>query len=341
MAALALLSAALSTQQEAVPLLLPDPQNKNKLLLQPEGLKRLSDLRGPVTVVSAIGQYRSGKSFLLNQLMELPCNAGFQVGHQRETQTKGVWVHVRDTSWSSPNVTTVFLDTEGFEGTGKAAVYDDRIFAFSALIASVLVYNLVETIREADIDKLSFAAQLAEEFWRRASSGGGEAGAKAARADWRPPAMLWLVQRDFLQGGSVDEYLRAALKPVAVAPNDAHATRLNTIRQVLGKFTRMRGLGLPQPHDKRTALCELEAHKLSAEYRAGMGRVQHWVALNAPGRGAPRWLGGSEIALSVRQVVDALNVHDIPTATDGIDSFNRDVREKALEQLQAAPRQRT
>ena len=147
--ALALLSAALSAPPAAVPLLLPDPQNKNKLLLQPEGLKRLSDVQGPVTVVSAIGQYRSGKSFLLNQLMELPCDAGFQVGHQRETQTKGVWVHVRDTSWSSPNVTTVFLDTEGFEGTGKAAVYDDRIFAFSALIASVLVYNLVETIKEA------------------------------------------------------------------------------------------------------------------------------------------------------------------------------------------------
>ena len=50
-----------------------------------------------------------------------------------------------------------------------------------------------------------------------------------------------------------------------------------------------------------------------------MSRVQHWVALNAPGRGAPRWLGGGEIALSIRQVVDALNVHDIPTATDVID----------------------
>ena len=29
------------------------------------------------------------------------------------------------------------------------------------------------------------------------------------------------------------------------------------------------------------------------------------------------------------QVVDALNVHDIPTATDVIDSFNRDVRDNA------------
>jgi len=38
---------------------------------------------------------------------------------------------------------------------------------------------------------------------RRASTGGEEQameGGKASRSpDWRPPAMLWLVQRDFLQ----------------------------------------------------------------------------------------------------------------------------------------------
>ena len=89
---------------------------------------------------------------------------------------------------------------------------------------------------------------------------------------------------------------------MAASAADEHGTRLNAIRQVLSKFTRMRGLGLPQPHEKRTGLCDLEPHKLSAEYRAGMSRVQHWVALNAPGRGAPRWLGGGEIALSIRQV---------------------------------------
>ena len=35
------------------------------------------------------------------------------------------------------------------------------------LFSNVLVYNLIETIKEADIGKLSFAAQLASEFWRR------------------------------------------------------------------------------------------------------------------------------------------------------------------------------
>ena len=80
----------------------------------------------------------------------------------------------------------------------------------------------METIREADIAKLAFAAQLASEFWRRTSGeaggggggegeggggegsdsgdggGGEEGGGKgrgAARRRWAPPAMLWLVQR--------------------------------------------------------------------------------------------------------------------------------------------------
>ena len=100
---------------------------------------------------------------------------GFGVGHTRSTQTKGVWV------WGEPqklpasantlpdfagqDVSIVYLDTEGFESTGKADAYDDRIFALSTLISAVLVYNLPETVRESDIQKLSFAVELAEGFY--------------------------------------------------------------------------------------------------------------------------------------------------------------------------------
>ena len=59
----------------------------------------------------------------------------------------------------------MYLDTEGFESTGKADAYDDRIFALSTLISAVLVYNLPETVRESDIQKLSFAVELAEGFY--------------------------------------------------------------------------------------------------------------------------------------------------------------------------------
>lgn len=97
------------------------------------------------------------------------------MGHTRSTQTKGVWV------WGEPQklplpantlpdsaeqaASIVYLDTEGFESTGKADAYDDRIFALSTLISAVLVYNLPETVRESDIQKLSFAVELAEGFY--------------------------------------------------------------------------------------------------------------------------------------------------------------------------------
>ena len=64
--------------------------------LQPEGLDVLRGVRGAVAPVVVIGPYRSGKSFLLNQLLGVACGAGFGVGHTRRTETKGVWV------WSEP-----------------------------------------------------------------------------------------------------------------------------------------------------------------------------------------------------------------------------------------------
>ena len=235
---------ALTDAQEAIALLLPDASG-SRLELQPAALAWIERLKGPVAVVSAIGQYRSGKSYLLNQLMRVSCANGFMVGHQRHTQTKGVWLF--EGGAGEPDAErqhTLYFDTEGFDATGKAAVYDDRIFAFSTLVSSAMLYNLVETIKEADVEKLSFVSQLSQEFWRRSQlppGGGGGGGGGVAKArgghlaakgsEWMPPSLLWLVQRDFLQGGTVDEYLRAALRTTDAPAGDEHAKRLNQIRQ--------------------------------------------------------------------------------------------------------------
>jgi hypothetical protein len=93
----------------------------------------------------------------------------------------------------------VFIDTEGFESTGKPDAYDDRIFALSAILGSVLVYNLPETVKEADIEKLSFAAELADEFFGRVNGPG------VALA---PAQLLWLIQRDFLEGKTVSQMVK-------------------------------------------------------------------------------------------------------------------------------------
>jgi hypothetical protein len=98
----------------------------------------------------------------------------------RDTQTRGVWLWSRpvpqDVQTSTTDGTTksansavslLFFDTEGFESTGQSDAYDDRIFAFAAVIASTLVYNLAEAVRESDIEKLSFAVELANAFYPR------------------------------------------------------------------------------------------------------------------------------------------------------------------------------
>ncbi|GMI66490.1 GUANYLATE-BINDING PROTEIN-LIKE 2 [Hibiscus trionum] len=150
------------------PIVEPDPGH-TKLRLSREGLEAISRINTPIAAVAVIGPYRSGKSFLLNQLLSLSCYEGFGVGHMRDTKTKGIWV------WGTPvemdidgvRTSVFYLDTEGFESVGKSNVYDDRIFALATVMSSALIYNLPETVREADISRLSFAVELAEEFYGR------------------------------------------------------------------------------------------------------------------------------------------------------------------------------
>lgn len=69
-----------------------------------------------------------------------------------------------DSSDEQP-LSMLFFDTEGFESTGQSDAYDDRIFAFAAILGSTLIYNLAEAVRESDIEKLAFAVELATAFY--------------------------------------------------------------------------------------------------------------------------------------------------------------------------------
>ena len=114
-------------------------------------------------------------------MLGVSCGEGFGVGHTRKTETKGVWVWGEPMMVDGDEVNVVFVDTEGFEATGMSDAYDDRIFALSSIMSSVLVYNLPETVKEGDIEKLSFAVELAQEFYTRASAkGGGDGGGDGA-----------------------------------------------------------------------------------------------------------------------------------------------------------------
>lgn len=380
-----------------VPIVLPDPADPTKLTLRSEGLDFLRSVRGPIAPVVVIGPYRSGKSFLLNQLLGVPCDEGFGVGHTRKTETKGVWM------WSEPTVvmssapgkpptSVVYVDTEGFEATGMSDAYDDRIFALSSIVASVLVYNLPETVKEGDIEKLSFALELAREFSGRAAGANGRVGAggfEDASAEgssssyddddddlgrwdasqlraFLPDSLLWLIQRDFLEGSTVTDMVDQALRGVANPTKDAHVAELNRIRASLRALAANHdAFGLTQPHLERTRLCELSDDQLEPGYVEQREKLKAHVRASAvakPSIGAALASGfetasnerfretpdarrresaelamtGVELAALIERSVAALNEGDFPTAGSVVDAFNRDAMERRVEAYERA-----
>ena len=75
------------TNQSTIELL---TKNENNLQINEDALKFIQGLQGPVCPCVIMGQYRTGKSFLLSRLFD--SKSAFSVGHTDQPQTKGLWV---------------------------------------------------------------------------------------------------------------------------------------------------------------------------------------------------------------------------------------------------------
>lgn len=74
----------------------------------------------PAAIVIVAGRYRSGKSFLMNQLVGDA--GGFAVGHTVESKTKGIWLcreAVEATTTGGEPVSMLFMDSEGLGASDK------------------------------------------------------------------------------------------------------------------------------------------------------------------------------------------------------------------------------
>ncbi|KAK7393482.1 hypothetical protein VNO78_22039 [Psophocarpus tetragonolobus] len=309
---------------QAFPIVEPDPGH-TKLRLSREGLEAIERITNPIAAVAVIGPYRSGKSFLLNQLLSLSCYEGFGVGHMRDTKTKGIWV------WGTPidldingvRTSVFYLDTEGFESVGKSNVYDDRIFALATVLSSVLIYNLPETIREADISRLSFAVELAEEFYGRV---------KGQDVAFEPAKLLWLIQRDFLQGKSVQQMVNEALRHVPNTDGNKNIDVVNQIRDSLAIMgDNSTAFSLPQPHLQRTKLCDMKDVELDELYIKRREQLKELVSsIISPKIVQGKTLNGKEFVSFLEQILEALNKGEIPSTGSLVEVFNKNILEKCL-----------
>ncbi|TKV90831.1 hypothetical protein SEVIR_9G055200v4 [Setaria viridis] len=310
--------------ERAFPIVEPD-HGHTKLRLSEQGLEAIRRIENPIAIVGVIGPYRSGKSFLLNQLLSLSCDKGFGVGHMRDTKTKGIWI------WGTPvemdvdgsKVSVLYLDTEGFESVGKSNVYDDRIFALATVLSSVLIYNLPETVREADISRLSFAVEIAEEFYGRV---------KGQDVAFEPAKLLWLIQRDFLQGKSVQQMVNEALQRVPNDNGDKYIDEVNQIRDSLAIMgDNSTAFSLPQPHLQRTKLCDMEDKELEPLYVKRREQLKQLVAsIIKPKIVQGKNLNGKDFVSFLQQILEALNKGEIPSTGSLVEIFNKAILDRCL-----------
>ena len=194
----------------------------NKFIIPKEAKNLLTNLPyKTISIISLVGKYRTGKSFLLNRVLLNIQSSGFGVGPTFKACTKGIWI------WSDPimiknkyskeKFPCFLIDTEGLGAYDEEINHDSKIFLIAVLISSLFIYNSVGYIDENTINNLSFVLNLSKTIKLKNNSNEEN---EEELAEYFP-TLLWLL-RDFSlkledKDGNViteKQYLENSLKEI-------------------------------------------------------------------------------------------------------------------------------
>ena len=158
-------SSVIPTKQKAIPFVI---FQDNKFQISEEARNLLTENEyAHIGIISLVGKYRTGKSFLLNRvILNTQQTSGFGVGATFKPCTKGIWI------WSDPliinnsNCPKTFpcflIDTEGLGAYDEEINHDSKIFLIAILISSLFIFNSFGAIDETAINSLSFVLNLSK-----------------------------------------------------------------------------------------------------------------------------------------------------------------------------------
>jgi hypothetical protein len=199
-----------------------------KYTVHAEAVDFLSNLSGPISVVSIAGPYRTGKSTFLNRvLLDAPPGSGFGVGGSVNACTKGIWVYNRAYQFEGEHgpLQVVVVDSEGIGSLDADQNHDCQIFSLLLLLSSLFVYNSVGCIDEPSLGMLSLVSNVSQRI--RLQSG---STATSAELSTVFPAFCWVI-RDFMlslentagQAITADQYLEQSIAGACPTRNTIRA----------------------------------------------------------------------------------------------------------------------
>lgn len=146
-----LATAMLSAQPLQLVELKRPPNGALAAVLNTEAMKAIGELQKPVKVLAIVGAYRKGKSLILNQVLGVPSNSGFALGHKVSGETRGIWVWGKDQG----DHVLLCLDTEGLgDVQNRNPEFDARLFAITLCLSSMLIVNVSTVLSEKEIADL-------------------------------------------------------------------------------------------------------------------------------------------------------------------------------------------
>ena len=294
--------------------------NKAKILLNQKKFKNIG-------IISLVGKYRTGKSFLLNRvILNNKSNLGFNVGPTFKPCTKGIWI------WSEPlmiknsysinneEFPCFMIDTEGLGAYDEEVNHDSKIFLISILISSLFIFNSFGTIDENAISSLSFVLNLSKTIKLKNSF---KEDNKNDLAQYFP-SFLWLL-RDFSlrlvdqNGKNITEkqYLEKALENIKGDENNEIIKEKNRVRSLIRTYFPERDcftLVRPVEEEKNLQnLQELSDDELRSEFLEQAKIFRNKVNKKVkPKFFHGQFISGGMLIELVQSILDTINSGGIP-----------------------------
>ena len=310
-----------SSSPKAIPFVL----FKNGKFFVPEEAKNLLSQKkyNNIGIISLVGKYRTGKSFLLNRvILNKQQNKGFGVGPTFRPCTKGIWIWSEPLMISNSNCPKTFpcflIDTEGLGAYIEEINHDTKIFLIAVLISSLFIFNSFGAIDEISITSLSLILNLSETIKIKSLT---HKDTEEELAEYFP-ALLWLL-RDFslkledINGNVITEkqYLEKALENVP--GNNEIIQEKNRVRKLIRTYFPERDcFTMVRPVEDEKDLQNLEYlanEELRNEFLEQSENFRNKVLnIVCPKTFRKKLLNGSMLVELVQNILDSINAGCIP-----------------------------
>lgn len=330
---------------------------KGKFEVDQRAIDYLSSFKGKLGLIAICGKYRTGKSYLLNRLMqhksekcpeemqEILNNApsvGFKVGSTVNACTKGLWllkkpIFVKDPDDEEEVMPVLIIDTEGLGAVTEDANHDTKIFMLALLICSQLIFNSVGTIDENALNNLEMVVNLSQNL-RFSTHGKEEEDAEELAKQF--PAFLWVLRDfslklvdSFQNPISAKEYLENSLKETKGGSD--MVARKNRIRKCVKHYFQERDCcTLVRPMEDEKALQQLndtDDSTIRPEFIEHLNKLRNKVFKRVkPKKLNNQYLNGPMVVELAKAYVDSLNTGKVPTIENAWDYMCSEENQRAL-----------